>query len=76
MVVTPGRSRVADTAVLYGIDPVNYADGPVSDVQGRITSPPWSRARPTVAILALEPKLNLTRISPSSQARSWTWATS
>ncbi len=39
MVVTPGLFRAADAAVIYGIDPVNYADGPVSDAQGQVTFP-------------------------------------
>ena len=39
MVVTPGVFRAADTAAIYGIDPVNYAHGPVSDADGRVTFP-------------------------------------
>jgi hypothetical protein len=39
MVVTPGEFRAADTAAIYGIDPVNYAQSPVSDAQGRVVFP-------------------------------------
>ena len=28
-----------DAAAICGIDPINYADGPVSDAEGRITFP-------------------------------------
>jgi hypothetical protein len=39
MVVSPGVFRAADTAAIYGIDPVNYAQGPMSDADGRVTFP-------------------------------------
>jgi hypothetical protein len=39
MVVIPGPSRPGHVATLNGIDSVNYADGPVSDADGRVIFP-------------------------------------
>ena len=50
MVVSPGVFRAADTAAIYGIDPINYAQSPVSDAQGRVTFPALVPGAPTAAI--------------------------
>ncbi len=87
MVVTPGPTLSERTggsasdwltmATLAGIDPINYADGPVSDAQGRIAFPaliPGATYRLTTATVRRE--LRSARNSPSSPARRSTWAIS